>query len=126
MKKGIILSALFIIFNSFGLYAQFNIYEYYGVNDLASRVSKAKIVSGANSGISGSPYLAEDFQNGDVFYRRKYKISNVHFRYNIFNDQIEYKSMNMILSFANPEKIDSIVAKDLIFRYLKRNEHHKV
>lgn len=127
MKKSVILSALFIFFHSIMLHAQLSIsYQEYGINDLVGRANTGKIGSGANSGISGSPYLDEDFQNGDVFYERKYKISNVPFRFNIFNDQIEYKNKNTILSFANPEKIDSIVAKDEIFIYLEKNERHKV
>ena len=127
MKTVVILFGIFIYFSSIQLHAQLTITHMdIGINEIGGQVNKYSLSSGRSAEISGSPYLNESFENSNIFYDEKYKISKVPIRYNIYADQIEYKSNNTILSFANPEKIDSIVSESEVFIYLQKNAHHKV
>ena len=127
MKAVFILFGMSVCFSSIPLQAQLTITHMdIGINDIGGQVRKHNLTSGVSSEISGSPYLDENFEDSNIFYDEKYRITKVPIRYNIYTDQIEYKSSNTILSFANPEKIDSIVSESEVFIYLQKNEHHKV
>ena len=127
MKAVFILFGMFICFSSISLQAQLTITHMdIGINEIGGQANKHHLTSGGSSEISGSPYLDENFEDSNIFYDEKYRITKVPIRYNIYADQIEYKSSNIILSFANPEKIDSIVSESEVFIYLQKNEHHKV
>ncbi len=127
MKTVVILFGVFFYFSSIQLHAQLTITHMdLGINEIGGQVNKHSLSSGRSAEISGSPYLNESFENSNIFYDEKYRITKVPIRYNIYADQIEYKSSNIILSFANPEKIDSIVSESEVFIYLQKNEHHKV
>jgi len=122
-----IVLVVFIFSSPVTLHAQLTInYTDFGINDVVGLANTSKIVAGGITNIAGSPYLSENFENSDVFYNRKYKISNVPTRYNIYSDQIEYKNKNTTLSFADREKIDSIVSESETFIYLQKSDQHKV
>ena len=57
--------------------------------------------------IQGSPYLNKDFINGTIFTTLKVQFVNIPLRYNIYNDQLEFKTPNdEIMAMANPEIIE--------------------
>jgi hypothetical protein len=127
MKIGAILFAILIHFSSNPLQAQLSIvYRDLGINEVVGQINKNNLGLAENSNISGSQYLNENFENSDIFYDREFKISQVPVRYNIYNDQFEFKNNNTILNFANPEKIDRIVTETEIFIYVRKNKNNKV
>jgi hypothetical protein len=59
--------------------------------------------------IEGSPYLNDEFKEGTVFMTSKTKFVEMPLRYNIFNDQVEFRSDDgslMVLSV--PEVIEKV------------------
>lgn len=85
-----------------------------------------KSITWENPGIAGSPYLNEEFQNGDVYYDGKYKVVQIPLRYNAFNDEFEYKDKNVTMAFADPASIDKIVIGDEVFIYIEKGGQKKV
>lgn len=60
--------------------------------------------------IKGSPYLENDFTNGTVYTVQKDKYVDVPMRYNIYNDEIEFKNTNgEVQAIATPEEIEKVV-----------------
>lgn len=59
--------------------------------------------------IKGSPYLDDNFVNGSVYTLSKTQYVDVPLRYNIYNDQIEFKTDdNTVQALAAPESIEKI------------------
>ena len=55
--------------------------------------------------IEGSPYLNDDFENGTIYTTQKQQYVNVPLRYNIYNDQLEFKSPEGIIQALATPKI---------------------
>lgn len=56
--------------------------------------------------IEGSPYLSNDFTTGTIFTTNGYKVVDIPIRYNIYNDDLEFKTPeNQILAIAKPETV---------------------
>ena len=89
-------------------YAQKNLINL-GLGDLAGQLHWNNTIQPPASDIEGSPYLNEEFEIGDVIYGNEYKLNQIPLRYNIYNDDIEYKVENAIMAFANPHKIDKVI-----------------
>lgn len=96
------------------------------LNDVVGQLEWSRANVSSKSEIEGSPYLADDFTNGDVFYNGKFQIPNVALRLNLFNDEFEYKNKNSVLVFAEPDHIDKIVMDNEVFIYLKRTPQQEV
>lgn len=79
-----------------------------------------KTVSSNSPDIDGSPYLHDEFQDGEVFYDGKYKFSNLQLRYNLYNDEIEYKEKNVVMAIVGQEKIDKVIINDEVFVYIQK------
>ena len=79
-----------------------------------------KTVSSNSPDIDGSPYLHDEFQEGVVFYDGKYEFSNLQLRYNLYNDEIEYKENNVVMAIVGQEKIDKVIINDEAFIYIKK------
>ena len=59
--------------------------------------------------IIGSPYLEEKFSNGIIYTTSKQKIIDIPVRYNIYSDNIEFKTPeDKILAISNPETLELI------------------
>lgn len=59
--------------------------------------------------IDGSPYLNDDFITGTVYTTSKLQYVDVPLRYNIFNDDIEFKTNNnQVMAMATPEIIERV------------------
>jgi len=56
--------------------------------------------------IEGSPYLSDDFTTGTIYTTSSYKVVDIPLRYNVYNDDLEFKTTNNeILAIAKPETI---------------------
>jgi len=61
------------------------------------------------SDIEGSPYLEDNFIKGSVYTTSKTEYVDVPLRYNIYNDQLEFKTGNdKVQALAAPEMIEKI------------------
>lgn len=59
------------------------------------------------SQIEGSPFLNDEFEIGTVYTTQKQEFVNVPLRYNIYNDQLEFKSPEGIIqALATPEILE--------------------
>jgi len=96
------------------------------LRDYISRTNWNKKVYMDDPNISGSPYLSDEFQQGDIYMNGKYKIPNIQLRYNLYNDEFQFKERNSIMAIADPTNIDKIVIGDEVFIYLKKGDQNTV
>jgi len=69
--------------------------------------------------IKGSPYLNDEFIEGSIFTTSKNQFINVPVRYNIFSDQIEFRTGDgTIQALAAPEAIEKIEYGDYRLEYI--------
>ncbi len=69
--------------------------------------------------ISGSPFLNDEFIKGSIFTVQRLKYVDVPLRYNIYNDNLEFKNPNNeILALATPEIVEKAVIGNTILAYL--------
>ncbi|WP_346860993.1 hypothetical protein [uncultured Draconibacterium sp.] len=60
------------------------------------------------SDIEGSPYLNDEFINGTIYTTSKTQYQNIPLRFNIFNDNLEFKTPDdAVMSIAVPEIVES-------------------
>lgn len=75
--------------------------------------------------IEGSPYLNDTFCNGTVYTTSRQKIVDIELRYNIYNDDLEFKTPDgKILAIDKPENIERAAFCDyqmVYLPYLNRN-----
>lgn len=70
--------------------------------------------------INGSPYLQDDFVNGTIYTKSKQMYTDVPLRYNVYNDQIEFKNAHKaVLCLSQPESIERINIGNMNFVYVK-------
>jgi len=109
MKK-IFLSTVFLVSITTFSFAQYLDYEIIGVMDYYE--TNQMITDQANNvlteeSIDGSPYLNDEFVAGTVYTTKKTKIVDVPLRYNIYNDNLEFKTpTNQVFALAEPETIE--------------------
>ncbi len=120
MEK-IYLTILLLIAVSLGISAQINyevrlpsdfyVYNSYQVNKWKDPVTSAEI--------QGSPFLNDEFIQGSVYTKQKMKYVDLPLRYNIYNDQIEFKSdKGEIQAIAVPDVVEKIEYGNYILVYL--------
>ena len=93
-----------------------------------------KMMSGEwNSGtlteknIEGSPYLTNEFIDGSIFTIQKEKYVDIPVRYNIYNDQLEFKNADgEIQALANPEIVEKVEFGDYKMDYLPYTYSKKI
>ena len=77
------------------------------------------------SDIEGSPYLDKSFVKGSVITRDSIQYQNVPLRYNIYNDEFEFKvNEEMYLVISEPSSILKISIEDAVFIYLKKDNKY--
>lgn len=77
--------------------------------------------------IEGSPYLNDEFKEGTVFMTSKTKFVEMPLRYNIFNDQVEFRSDDgslMVLSV--PEVIEKVEFGETTLEYSVYSQLNKI
>lgn len=92
-----------------------------------------KLVSGdwknslTESDIEGSPYLNDEFVDGTVFTVQKQQFVDVPLRYNIFNDQMEFKTQDgEVQAIATPEIVEKVNIGDIQMVYLPYSISKKI
>jgi hypothetical protein len=69
--------------------------------------------------IKGSPYLNDEFIEGAVFTTSKTQYVGVPLRYNIFNDQVEFRSPDgLVQALAAPEVVEKIEMGELLLEFI--------
>ncbi len=77
--------------------------------------------------IEGSPYLSDEFINGTIFTTSKYQFVDVPLRYNIYNDQLEFKTpQNEVQALAAPEIVETVELGDLKMVYIPFSNTKKI
>ncbi|MCD6353908.1 MAG: hypothetical protein J7L95_00005 [Prolixibacteraceae bacterium] len=110
MKKYLLTISLIITF--FGTsYSQ----EIYQIRQAMDFFRSNKLQTGewrntlTESDIEGSPYLNNDFLNGTIYTTSKFRFENVPLRYNIYNDQLEFRTPdNEVQAMAAPEIVEKV------------------
>ncbi len=125
MKNFFALTSLIYCLLSFTVHAQDN-YSIRKLNDMANHYQWSQQTKKEYADIDGSPYLNDEFQEGDVYSEGKYKFEAVPLRYNLYQDEFEFKSDNSILVFKEPEAIDKIIIGSEEFIYLSDSAQQKV
>jgi hypothetical protein len=84
-----------------------NTMDLYETNKLA-RGKEAYVLT--EKEIEGSPYLNDEFSTGTIFTVQNIQYVEILLRYNIYNDNLEFKTpSNEVLSLANPEIVENAV-----------------
>lgn len=111
---------LFVLFLSVDLFAQSS-YEilragdFFNFNQLVKEERKMFLTE---DDIEGSPYLTDQFIEGSVFTTAKTKFTGIPLRYNIYNDQVEFrKGEGIVQVLAAPAIIEKIEMGDFILEY---------
>ena len=115
MRKYLI-SALFIALTA-SVFAQFSLsYElketadFYRMNQLLNKSGNTDLLL---KDIKGSPYLNNEFVNGTIYTTMKTKYNDVPLRYNLYNDDLEFKNpAGEVLALAKPEIVEYAVFGD--------------
>ena len=77
--------------------------------------------------VQGTPYLYEEFKNGEIYYGGKHKIEQIPLRLDLFRDRLEYKDeKGVIMAFGNPDRMDFIIIDKEVFVYLPKNRAYKI
>ena len=83
---------------------------------------KRKILN--ETDIDGSPYLNKEFISGNIFTKNKIQYVGVPLRYNIYNDEMEFKTdTENYLAISDPKSMKEIRIGGAVFVYdIKRNK----
>ncbi|HCE58565.1 MAG TPA: hypothetical protein DER09_12240 [Prolixibacteraceae bacterium] len=110
MKRLLIASLLILIFANVSI-AQLPLT--YGVRTTMDLYESNKLVSGNGAGlltdkdIEGSPFLDEEFKTGSIYTTQKLQYADIQLRYNIYNDNIEFKTpAGEIQALASPDVVE--------------------
>lgn len=109
MKKSIVTLLLVIVCAAFAQaqYLNYEIIEkmdYLRTNQMTTNKPSNTV---AQYKIEGSPYLDDAFINGTIYTTAKTQIVDVPLRYNIYNDNLEFKTSDgSILELAHPETVE--------------------
>lgn len=76
-----------------------------------------KLVKGVEPGYKGSPWLSEEFADGDIYLNDGRFYKNIPLRYNVYSDNIEFRMEEKNLVLPNSLNPDSIVIGNDTFIY---------
>ncbi len=79
-----------------------------------------------NSGYMGSPYLNDSFVPGTIEMKGGKTYKNILLRYNINNDQVEFKSEGEIMAIDNPDRIARVRIDKQEFYYFSFYENEEL
>ena len=127
MKRYIITVIIFLSGISFLFSQEYEIrhaMDLYRTNKIQSSGFKM-ILTGDD--IEGSPYLNDEFINGTIFTTSNYQFVDVPLRYNIYNDQIEFKTpTNEIQALGTPEIVKTVEFGDYKMVYIPYSNARKI
>jgi hypothetical protein len=118
MKK---LMFVLFLFTSGSVFAQVD----YQINSALEFFRSNKIATGdakyvlTEKDIKGSPYLNDEFITGSLYTTSKVQYVDIPFRYNIYSDEMEFKSPdNKAMVMTTPEIIDKIIFGKFTMEYV--------
>lgn len=115
------LSLIFVMLFNLSLGAQNN-YELNSALDFyrSSQMEKGEVKNIlSETDIEGSPYLNYEFINGNVYTKSKTQYTDIPLRYNIYNDEVEFKSLEgSIEAITDPETIEKVTVGDNVLVYI--------
>ncbi|MFT7035199.1 MAG: hypothetical protein ACJA2S_003721 [Cyclobacteriaceae bacterium] len=117
MKKLILFLLFNVILNSLAQ-AQFSVVT---LNNLSRELNSGIAAGESNPDIKGSPYLAEEFEKGEVYYGGKFLVKDVSLRYNMFNDVMEFKNGKTIMNLDGSMNINKVIIGDDVFISIKKS-----
>ncbi len=111
-------------FSQFGVsYETRQALQLYNENKFISKSDKSTLTE---IDIEGSPYLNDEFVNGSIYTVQKVQFEEVPLRYNIFNDELEFKTpTDEVLALATPDIVEKVVMGDTILVFLSYDESNK-
>lgn len=118
------ISFLLIAGTAFG---QLDMMEYRSYDDFLTNQEKSLLQRSILkvSDIEGSPYLDKSFVKGSVITRDSIQYQNVPLRYNVYNDEFEFKvDEEKYLVISEPASILQIRIEDAVFIYLKKDNKY--
>lgn len=99
--------------------------DFYRANKMMSGEWKSGTLTATD--IQGSPYLNDEFINGSIYTTQKQVFVDVPVRYNIFNDQLEFKTgTGEIQALAAPEIVERVEFGDYKMEYLPYTYSQKI
>ena len=126
MKNILLLLSLLI---SGSIAAQSN----YEIMNSVNFFSVAKVMKGetntelTNEDIEGSPYLNDEFINGNVYTTSKTMFPDIPLRFNIYNHEIEFKSPEgKIAAIDTPEIVEKIEFGNYVVEYVPYKDVKKI
>ena len=98
--------------------------EFFRISQLDNGEWKSVIT---DNDIEGSPYLEDEFKNGIIFTASKMQFVDIPLRYNIFNDNLEFKTPEeKIQELAAPEIVEKAVFGDIQMVYIPYSDLKKI
>lgn len=83
----------------------------------ATEKALENLVKGIEPGYTGSPWLSEEFTDGDIYLKGGKFYKNIPLRYNVYKDNIEFRMEEKVMVLPNSLNPDSIVIGDETFIY---------
>ncbi len=132
MKKQLLIASFFLIFSGamhaqaqlpLGYYLRETI-DFYNMNHFAEGKWKTDYTE---SNIKGSPYLNNEFVTGTIYTTQKQQYNGIPLRYNIYNDDLEFKKPSEeVLALAAPEIVEYAVFGENILSFSDYYQGNKV
>ncbi len=130
MKVSILMLTFILVFanysfSQFGIsYKSGQLLELYNTNKFTSEKAKGTL---NEIDYEGSPYLTDQFVNGTIYTIQKFQYEEVPMRYNIYNDELEFKTpTNEILALGTPEIVERAVIGDTTLTYITYLQSNKL
>ena len=127
MKRYLITVIILLITVSFSFSQEYEIraaMDLYRINKVQSGEWNGLLTE---NDIEGSPYLNDEFINGTIFTTSKYQFVDVPLRYNIYNDQLEFKTtQNEVQALATPEIVETVEFGDFKMIYIPYSNSKKI
>ena len=117
MKKLIVFLLFYVISYSL-VQAQFSVVT---LNSLSRELNSGIAAGKSNPDIKGSPYLAEEFVKGEVYYGGKFLVKDVSLRYNMFNDVMEFKNGKTIMNLDGSMNLNKVIIGGDVFISIKKS-----
>lgn len=77
--------------------------------------------------VKGSPYLNDEFENGSIYTTQRIQYAEIPLRYNIFNDELEFKTpANEIQALATPEIVEKAIFGNTHLVYSAYSNNNKI
>jgi hypothetical protein len=96
------------------------------LNDLVQQLDRNKTVTPNSPDIQGSPYLEDEFIEGEIYFDGKFKIDRVLLRLNLNTGDLEFQQKNVVMAIADPGRIDKVVMGEYVFIYIEKQKKGKV